>query len=109
MHKVNPQTVNPKEQQEQGSAKFSSAPSQHPFHLGSMEPHSLCRPLVQLLPVQLGTPGTILLLGVLHQCQDGRRTSPHLGRTVLAPEESVGPGITSQLHLSQLLPSPVGV
>jgi len=51
---------------------------------------------VQLLPVQLGGPAVVLLLGVLSQA-------------VVTAEEGAGLSISSELHLSELLPAPVGV
>ena len=88
-------------------------------YLGSMNAHSLGSQAVQLLPVQLGRPTVILLLGVLRanagvsreifQCASKKGGFSHLGVTVLASEEGEGLGIATQLHLAQLLPSPICV
>ena len=61
-----------------------------------MDPHCLSRCLVELLPVQLGGPAVVLLLGVR-------------GQAVVATEEGSGLSISTKLHLPQLLPAPVGV
>ena len=61
-----------------------------------MDPHCLWSSLTQLLPVQLGRPAVVLLLGVR-------------GQAVLAAEEGVRLNIPTQLHLPELLPAPVGV
>ena len=51
---------------------------------------------MELLPVQLGGPAVVLLLGVR-------------GQAVVATEEGSGLSISTKLHLPQLLPAPVGV
>ena len=66
------------------------------MYLVSMEPHGLDSVLAQFVPVEAGRPAVVLLLGVR-------------GVAVVRPEEGAGPGVASQLHLSQLLPCPVSV
>ena len=61
-----------------------------------MEPHGFDSVLAEFVTVEAGGPAVVLLLGVR-------------GVAVVGPEECAGSGIASQLHLSQLLPGPVGV
>ena len=65
-------------------------------YLIPMHPHGLDCCLTEFLPVQLGSPAVVLLLGVG-------------GHAVVAAEEGACLGISSKLHLPQLLPAPVGV
>ena len=61
-----------------------------------MHPHGLRSHGVQLVPVELSRPRLVLLLGVV-------------GHAVVGPEECRGIGVSAELHLSALLPCPVGV
>ena len=78
-----------------------------------MNTHSLGSQTVQLLPVKLGRPTVVLLLGVLRAIARvlirKKGVLSHLGVTIVATEEGEGLGIATQLHLPQLLPSPVCV
>ena len=67
-----------------------------PSHLVSVDPDSLYRLLAELVPVQTGGATVVLLLSVC-------------GAAVVRPEEGSSSGVPSQLHLSELLPSPVSV
>ena len=66
------------------------------IYLVSIQSHGLGGLLTQLVPVHAGGAAVILLLGVR-------------GLAVVRPEERPRPRIAAQLHLSQLLPGPVGV
>ena len=66
------------------------------IYLVSIHPLSLGGLLTQLVPVHAGGAAVVLLLRVR-------------GVAVVGPEECSRPGISSKLHLSQLLPGPVGV
>ena len=65
-------------------------------YLVSMKPHCLDSILTQFVSVEAGSSAVVLLLRVV-------------GVAVVRPEEGARPGVASQLHLSQLLPCPVGV
>ena len=65
-------------------------------YLIAIHPHGLGGLLAELVPVKAGGSAVVFLLGVG-------------GVAVVGPEEGLGPRVAPKLHLSELLPRPVGV